>query len=537
MQRVLYGPVHLVFIVFASLAMQSCSDAPAPTGTAEPARTAQRPAKPATATPDKLTNIDTSLLPTANEVYAWHVMKDEGGGTFSGSPSWIRFMTIVETGLEEHGLVDVVKDRFGYRRWYTSDDPEDKRWTLRINNEDIRVASYWAYSGETNEHGVTAPLVVYDKDNPPESLEGKIVVFQVPSLDERSRSMFSTPGYEFGTDTETLGTNQLLSSNQWYQSNYVTRFGRFDAIIKDSGAAGALVIFDMGPWRAAGLYTFPLLKPGKTGVPGLYLDRVSGRRVLRAAQLGQKATLTLLAEEQDATAYFYTGFLPGKNYGTAADEHVLVITHSDGPNLTQDNGGFAILSVIRYFSNFAQEDRPRTLAVMIDSQHFMPHRHMNDWYAMHPEIVGKIVATIGMEHFGQLEFTEEGELFVATGLPEQTLIFAQDNDVLISEAIRAVEAAGVPRTMVQSPPRGGQGNWSGMSDVAVKKNYPGYGMSSNMSAYWSTQARLNTFDKDLFVKQAAVAAQLTGVLMTAELDQISLPPDAKPREPFAEPEL
>jgi hypothetical protein len=156
---------------------------------------------------------------------------------------------------------------------------------------------------------------------------------------------------------------------------------------------------------------------------------------------------------------------------------------------------------------------------------------------MHPEIVGKIVATIGMEHFGQLEFTEEGELFVATGLPEQTLIFAQDNDVLISEAIRAVEAAGVPRTMVQSPPRGGQGNWSGMSDVAVKKNYPGYGMSSNMSAYWSTQARLNTFDQDLFVKQAAVAAQLTGVLMTAELDQISLPPDAKPREPFAEPEL
>jgi len=537
MKQVLCGPVHLVFIVFASLAMQSCSDAPAPTGTAEPARTAQPPAKPATATPDKLTNIDTSLLPPANEVYAWHVMKDEGGGTFSGSPSWIRFMTIVETGLEEHGLVDVVKDRFGYRRWYTSDDPEDKRWSLRINNEDIRVASYWAYSGETDEHGVTAPLVVYDKDNPPESLAGKIVVFQVPGLDERSRSMFSKPGYEFGTDTETLGTNQLLSSNQWYQSNYVTRFGRFDAIIKDSGAAGALVIFDMGPGRAAGLYTFPLLKPGKTGVPGLYLDRVSGRRVLRAAQLGQEATLTLLAEEQDATAYFYTGFLPGKNYGTDADEHVLVITHADGPNLTQDNGGFAILSVIRYFSNFAQEDRPRTLAVMLDSQHFMPHRHMNDWYAMHPEIVGKIVATIGMEHFGQREFTEEGELFVETGLPEQTLIFAQDNDVLVSEAIRAVQAAGVPRAMVQSPPRGGQGNWSGMSDVAVKKNYPGYGMSSNMSAYWSTQARLNTFDKDLFVKQAAVAAQLTGVLMTAELDQISLPPDAKPREPFAEPEL
>lgn len=541
MKRVLYVPVHLVFILFASLAMQSCSETPAPTGTPEAASTApapgaaQLPAKRATATPDKLTNIDMSLLPRPNEVYAWHVMKDEGGGTFSGSPSWIRFMTIVETGLEEHGLVDVIKDRFGYRRWFTSDDPADQRWSLRINDENIRVASYWAYSGETDESGVTAPLVLYDKADPPDSLEGKIVIFQVPSIDERSRSMFSKPGYEFGTDTETLGTNQLLSSNQWYQSNYVTRFGRFDAIIKDSGAVGALVIFEMGPWRANGLYTFPLLKPGKTGVPGLYLDRVAGRRVLRAAQLGQEATLTLLAEEEDVQAYFYTGFLPGKNYGTAADEHVLVITHSDGPNLTQDNGGFAILSVIRYFSNFAQEDRPRTLAVMIDAQHFMPHRHMNDWYAMHPEIVGKIVATIGMEHFGQREYTEQGELFIESGLPEQTLIFAQDNDFLISEAIRAVQAAGVPRAMVQSPPRGNQGNWSGMSDVAVKKNYPGYGMSSNMSAYWSTQARINTFDKDLFIKQAAVAAQLTGVLMTAGLDQIALPPDAKPRAPFEEP--
>jgi hypothetical protein len=97
-----------VFILFASLAMQSCSETPAPTGTPEAASTApaaELPAKRVTATPDKLTNIDMSLLPRPNEVYAWHVMKDEGGGTFSGSPSWIRFMTIVETGLEEHGLV------------------------------------------------------------------------------------------------------------------------------------------------------------------------------------------------------------------------------------------------------------------------------------------------------------------------------------------------------------------------------------------------------------------------------------------------
>ena len=532
-----HAAVFRIAVVLASIASMSCSEQPSDTAPEQAPIAGAAPAAtlPGIPTAEQLTNVDTRLLPSPDEIYAWHVLKDEGGGTFAGSLSWSRFMAIVATGMEEAGLTNIIKDRFSYRRWFTSDDPAAERWSLSINGEDIPVASYWAYSGETDAFGVTAPLLWYDKKNPPDSLDGKIVVFEVPSLEELP-AMFAESGYEFGTDTETLGKNRILSSNQWYQSNYVTRFGRFDAIIKDSGAAGALVIFDMGPGRAAGLYTFPLLKPGKTGVPGLYLDRAAAPRVIQAAQLGYEATLTLLAEEEDGDAYFYTGFLPGKNYGTDEDEYVLVITHSDGPNLTQDNGGFAILSVIQYFGQFKQEDRPRTLVVMLDAQHFMPHRHMDDWYAMHPEIVDKIVATIGMEHLGQREYVEQGNQFVQSGLPETTIIFAQDNDTLIAEAIRAVKAFEVPRAMVQSPPRGKQGNWSGMSDVAVKKNYPGYGMTSNMSAYWSTRAGIQTFDQDLFLKQVAVAAQLTGVLMTASIDQIALPADAKPRPEFEEPE-
>ena len=76
--------------------------------------------------------------------------------------------------------------------------------------------------------------------------------------------------------------------------------------------------------------------------------------------------------------------------------------------------------------------------------------------------------------------------------------------------------------MVQSPPRGGQGTWSGMSDVSVKRNYPGYGMSTLMSAYWSTHARLETFNPEQFRKQVGVAVHLTGVLMSADLDTIKI---------------
>lgn len=478
-------------------------------------------------TGNRLTQIDPDLLPDPAVVQDWHERKAAGIHTLTGSPSWHSFMQIVETGMEEAGLVNVIRDRFGYERWYTSDDPDDGQWTLTLDGKSVPVASYWAYSGSTGEAGVTAPLMLYDKDNPPESMAGYIVVFEVPELTDPLPMLFQDAGYEFATDEETFGHNRILSANQWYQTNYVTRFGRLNAIMKGSGAAGALVVFSMGPERAAGLYTFPLLEPGIVGVPGLYLDRVNGAPVVAAAKEGREATLRLIARREQVSGHFYTGFLPGRDYGTDEDEYVFLITHGDGPNLTQDNGGFALLSLVQYFSKVPQAERPRTLVVMIDSQHFTPHRHMDDWYEMHPEIVERIVATIGVEHLGQREYVEEGERFVQSGLPEATIVFAQDNDNLIDGAIEGVKAFAVPRTMVQSPPRRGQGNWSGMSDVSVKKNYPGYGISTNMSAYWSTRSGIQTFDSELFVKQIGLAAHLTGVLMSTSVEDMALPSKKK----------
>jgi len=471
---------------------------------------------------DDLTIVNTDLLPSADEIQQWHVLKDKAGPTHSGSPSWLNYMAIVESHFEESGMIDVTKDTFSYDRWYTSEYKADGKWTLSLGDTPIDVASYWAYSGSTGPSGVTAPLIYYDRGNPPKDLAGKIVVFEVAALPSRLPDMFEGPGYEFATDAENLTANAAVTSNQWYMANYVTRIGKLDTIVRDSGAAAALVIFELGPGRAAGLYTFPLLEPGVVGVPGLYLDRNAGQQVKPAALEGREATLTLLVEEEAVDSYFYTGFLPGKNYGTDKDEYVLMVTHTDGPNLTQENGGFGLMSVIRYFSHIPQADRPRTLVVMMDPQHFMPHRHMTDWFKLHPEIMSKVVATIGIEHLGQREYVEQGDDFVLSGQSEPALVFSQDNDFLIEQAINAVKAFEVPRTMVQSPPRGNQGIWAGMSDIAIKKNFPGYGMSTNMSAYWSTHARLDSFDKDLFRKQIGVAVHLTSVLMTADLNKMAV---------------
>jgi hypothetical protein len=479
---------------------------------------------------EQLTMVDENRLPDTATIQAWHERKARGIHSFTGSPSWQDYMSVVEQGFAEAGVTDVIRDRFLYERWYTDDSPNTTDWTLTIDGEALPVASYWAYSGSTDAAGITAPLILWDRSLTAEQMQGKIIVFEIEGLSSPLPKMFQAPGYEFATDVDQLDLEAVLPANQWFQTNYVTRFGRLDAKLKESGAAGAIVIFDLSFERTAGLYTFPLLEPGIVGAPGLYVDRDTGLRVKAAAAQGSAATLTLLAKKEEVEGYFYTGFLPGKHYGTPDDEYVFLITHSDGPNLTQDNGGFALLSIIRYLAQFDQADRPRTIAIMLDPQHFTPHRHKDDWYAMHPDIVDKIVATIGVEHLGQREYIETDGSFRPSGLPETTLIFAQDNDNLINGAIQAVERFELPRTIVQSPPRGGQGNWSGMSDVSVKRNYPGYGISTNMSAYWSTRAGIDTFDKDLFRKQVAVAAQLTATLMTLSRTEMQIPPKKRSRK-------
>jgi hypothetical protein len=455
-----------------------------------------------------------------NVLARWNEEKARLGPTFAGSPAWHRMMNFLESELGDRGVEPLVHDPVPYARWYTADDPAAGQWSLTVAGQPVNVASYWAYSGSTPPEGITAPLVLYDPKNPPD-VAGRIVVFEVPPLPDPLPPPFQPPAHEFATAD--LG-EPGIATEQWYQSNYPTRFGRFDEVLRKGKAAGGLVIFRMGPARARGLYTFPLLSAEPVGVPGLYLDRVAGATVREAARRGESATLKLLATTEPAEAWFLSGILPGRNAKTRDDEIVLLVTHTDGPNVSQENGALAILSVVDYFAKLPQVARRRSLLVVLDPQHYMPGRHLVDWYAAHPDIASRIVASIGVEQFGQREYAEKGEDFVQTGRPETTLIFAQDNQRLVDIAIAAVEAEKLPRTEVRVPSRG-QGQWAGLGDVALKRHIPGFATSTDMSAYWSTAPGIESFDAELCSRQVAVLVRLTGALMDANLADIAVAPD------------
>ena len=125
---------------------------------------------------EKPAEFQESYLFSVADAQQWHEVKDSQGPTFAGSPSWKNYLEFLEESLRERGVVDIRQNAWDYHRWSTSDWPDNSAWSLSVDGEPVRVAHYGAYSGSTGEAGVTAELILYDPDDPPDSIEGKIAV-------------------------------------------------------------------------------------------------------------------------------------------------------------------------------------------------------------------------------------------------------------------------------------------------------------------------------------------------------------------------
>ena len=287
-------------------------------------------------------------------------------------------------------------------------------------------------------------------------------------------------------------------------------------------------VFDAGRDLAAGMYSFPV--PRHYDVPSLYVDRDAGAGVIEDARAGTLATLRLEAEVSKSTAYQLIGYLPGNRYGTPDDEMIQLVTHTDGPSISQDNGAFGILGVIKYMANVPQADRQRTLMVLLDCRHFMPGAEQafaaEDWFARNPGARDAIVAMIGMEHLGQIEYLEDGDALIESGRVYASHIWTTDNSNMVRLAVQAVTDNVLPAAFVRNVARPGlqgreQGRWYGMAKSAPSLGIPGFAIMGFMAAYWGTSSGIDRFDAKLFRRQVATFVQLTGELMSADLAELS----------------
>ncbi len=486
----------------------------------------------------KFTTIDPAWAVTADEGYEWAKVRSDNLPALNGSPEWVNYVTFLEEKLVEYGAVDVYHNSWMFDRWSTSFD--NTNWSLVSDGSPVRVAHYAANSGNTGPEGITAEMVYYDHDNPPGSVEGKIVVFPTrphpqPPYDDRYIRGFTFNDYEWRANDDTyFELYEFVPPEFSFTFDIYWQLGqRLWQIAVDGGAAGHVIVYDMAFERTEGLFTFGV--PPLHESPGVILSREDGAKVLEDAKAGKTATLRLEATVQESEAYQTIAYLPGRDYGTPEDEQILMINHTDGPSVTQDNGALGLLAIVKYFSNIPQEQRPRTLTLFLDSRHYYPgaERASADvsWPVRHPEALEPLVALMHIEHMGEMDFREVDGRVEPVGLAEQSYLWTRNNEVLIDAAVAAAKEHGWERVQVSAPERPGingglQQRWWGIAGRYARRcddgclDLPGFGLGGFLGLYWTTASGIERFNKELFEAQAHTMTQLTGLLMTADLDEI-----------------
>jgi hypothetical protein len=497
-----------------------------------------------------LNHINSKFLMSLDDVQKIHASKDSLGPALSGTASWRNFVGIIESRIKAAGAVDLVKHTFTFDRWSTTEFPDTSGWSLVSDGKPLKVASYGANSGSTPDAGVTAELAFVDLGAPDReaalskmNIAGKIVVFQTVPETEKTppgERIYEYPGdYLYLSNPESFPDPRAptkVTRTVTMRAEMRQHSSQIEKLIAGQ-AAGAVFAFDASYDRLAGLYTFGV--PANHQMPTLYVDRVAGRQLVADAKAGKKATLKLHGKVEPSETWQIIAYLPGRHYGTEQDQQIMFTTHTDGPSISQDDGGFGLLGVAEYFAHIPKAQRPRTLMFFFDNRHYMPGAERafakQNYLEQHPEIWKKVVATIGMEHLGQMEFAEKGEVFKPTGLMEHSRLHATNNDKLVELAIKAVKDNRLRRVTVEQVDRPGvhgasQGTWFGLGAVGRTRGLPAFATMGDMGAYWGTSARLARFDAKHFVDQVATMAQLAGELMVADLETLKPKPRQQPSQ-------
>jgi len=490
------------------------------------------------AAPDALKKVNPKWVVSPEEALAWHNVKDEKGPALTGNASWRQFLEFLEAKLKEFGCVDVHRSSWMFDRIETSNWPDDSKWSLVSNGKRIRVANYGANCGLTGPDGVTAELVLWDPVAKPD-IAGKIVVYRpVPRQDVRD--VFVDADYEY-----------MTPFNSWPVEGSKVPQGLKDSggiagVVWDDMTATSSILADIIPGKPAGLifamnlnraatdglYTFGV--PEQYGFPSVYLDRETGDGVIADARQHAKANIRVEGQHVQSEAYELIAFLPGRNYGTAKDEQIQLRTHTDGPSISQDDGAFGLLGVVKYMSNIPQKDRPRSLLIELDCRHFMPGAERSwaaqDYFVKFPHARDKVVGMIAMEHLGQIDYEFDGEEIKPTGRSLQTWIYSSSDQKMIDFAYRAAKENHIPSAIIRAPGRDGkqgktQGPWYGMGGGSRALGLPCFSMQGDLGAYWAFSGRINRFDARSYCREVGLFCELTGYLMTVDMRSLHVPKD------------
>ncbi len=399
-----------------------------------------------------------NLLPSQKEVWEWQVWMAKLGPKYTGNKAHITFVEFLASHLQGCGL-EVAREHYSFPRW------EARRWELTVNPNSgasfrARVTSYFPYSGQTPAAGVSGDLV-YAGHGPTfdlSGLEGKIALVD-----------FAVNTRHFGDMYKPWG---IYPPDAHFPSEVRPARGAVNDLtqFQKAGALGVILAWtDVSDASAMDQYT-PFSRPPQ-GVPGLYVGRETGAKLKELSRSGAKATVVLEAETfADTPTDTLIATLPG----ASSNEVILVNTHTDGPNATEENGGLGILALAKYFSRIRKADRKRTLVFPLTTGHFagpwVPS--IRGFIQKYPELIQKSVAALTVEHLGCREWMDDASFhYKATGENEWAVAITEmptPGKILVE----ALNGSSDRNTAVVNPVHGG---WLGEGGALARAGIPTIG--------------------------------------------------------------
>lgn len=399
-------------------------------------------------------------LPSADQVWDWQHQLVDLGTRYTASPGHVRFVDWLHDQLSRVPGFQLHTDRHTFGRWLARD------WSLSITQPStagpsgpVPVAYYYPYSGQTPPAGVSGKLVdlgsypaaVVGTSGTGYALEywlpaagGVALVRAAPSTFSLSTTTTALGGYEQGktsrqaaADYESYGA---LQTNPAYVGIF-SPVGLLDA--KNAGVKAVVVTYTgMPDDEVANQYnpfitpypaTSGLPTPGDAGCPALWVGDATGKTLSAAAAAAAHsatATVTLTAAiTSGAATETVWGRLPGSKPGARP---LIVNTHTDGPNATEENGALGMLALAQLF---AHRPHARDIYFAFVTGHFQlpqftrqiptPRAEVGSdatsvWMTDHPAIYQRAVAGLTVEHLGCTQWLDNpatGE-YAATGRNE-----------------------------------------------------------------------------------------------------------------------
>ena len=395
-------------------------------------------------------------MPGLAEVWLWEHQLVEFGTRYTGSSGHTAYVDWLTHQLSRVPGFTVCTDRLTFNRWLACDFALRVRVPSTVGRSGpVPLTYYYPYSGQTPRDGVTAKLVDLGLAPIPTAAPagsdaaaafwapakgGIALVRTAPSVFSLNLGQTAIGGYRPGktsaqTAADYTAYAAALTNPIW--QGILAPVGLLDA--RNAGVLGVVcawtgmpddeVINQYNPFVTGYPSPSGLATAGDPGCPAVWVGDSTGVELSRLAASGQAdATLVLTA---DITVGAATETVWGRLKGSGdTGQHIIINTHTDGPNATEENGGLGLVALARHLAGLGARRHDMYFALV--TGHFQLPQFIrnipnpknivagNDaisvWMLDHPEIYRAATLGVTVEHLGATMWSTDP----ATGRYEPT---------------------------------------------------------------------------------------------------------------------